>query len=99
MSKKNVKIKIAAPITKETLAAVKELQRYGEVRNLAKIDSRFCIVDGKEILLMVTDDKEIHPTYDVGVWVNTPFFAQALETLFNTTWKDMEAATKVVPKV
>ncbi|MBI2110593.1 TrmB family transcriptional regulator [Candidatus Woesearchaeota archaeon] len=98
MSKKNIKIRVAAPVTKETISAIKELQKYAEVRNFSKVDSRFCIVDGKEILFMITDDKEIHPTYDIGVWVNTPFFAQALEHLFNNHWKDLETANKVVVK-
>ena len=77
---------------------MKDLQKFAEVRNLSKMDSRFCIVDGKEILVLVTDDKEIHPTYDIGIWVNTPFFAQALESMFNTTWKDLETANKVMSK-
>ncbi len=28
---------------------------------------------------MVLDDEEVHPTYDIGIWINTPFFAKALE--------------------
>ena len=35
---------------------------------------------------MIMDDSEVHPTYDVGIWVNTPYFSQALEGLFNLTW-------------
>jgi len=99
VAKKNVKIRIAAPINKDTMNAIKDLQKYAEVRNFSKVDSRFCIIDSKELLMMVTDDKEIHPTYDIGVWVNTPYFAQALENLFNITWKDLEAANKVTAKV
>ena len=53
--------------------------------------ARFCIVDGKELIFMIMDDKEVHPTYDVGIWVNTPFFASALEVMFNTAWKTMKA--------
>ena len=30
------------------------------------------IVDGKEIIFMILDDDEVHPTYDVGIWVNSP---------------------------
>lgn len=98
-SKKNIKIRIAAPVNKETMEAVKELQKYAEVRNLSKVDSRFCIIDGKEVLFLVTDDKEIHPSYDVGVWVNTPFFAKALEHIFGMAWKDLEPAGKIITKV
>ena len=50
------------------------------------------IVDGKELIFMAMDDKEVHPTYDIGIWVNTPFFAGALENLFNIAWKNMKPA-------
>jgi len=39
---------------------------------------------------MLLDDVEVHPTYDLGVWINTPFFAQALSQLFDIAWKDMK---------
>jgi len=42
------------------------------------------------------DDKEIHPTYDVGIWVNTPLFATALEQLFELAWKEMKPALKII---
>jgi hypothetical protein len=45
---------------------------------------------------MVTDDKEVHPTYDVGIWVTTPFFANAMEELFETAWDNMKPAKSVV---
>jgi hypothetical protein len=41
---------------------------------------------------MILDDKEVHPTYDVGIWVNTPFFANAVENLFDHAWKNMKPA-------
>ena len=32
----------------------------------------------------------LHPTYDIGIWVNTPFFAAALEELFELAWKSLK---------
>ena len=49
-------------------------------------------------MFMLMDDKEVHPTYDIGIWVNTPFFAGALENLFNQTWKELEPAEKITNK-
>ena len=72
LKKRGVKVRIAAPITKEALQALKELQGVAEVKHTDN-KARFCIVDGKEIVFMVMDDNEVHPTYDVGIWVNTPF--------------------------
>ena len=90
LKKKGVTIKIAAPITKESKNSVKELAGIANIRNNTDINARFLIVDGKEVVFMVLDDKEVHPTYDVGIWVNTPFFAKALDSMFNLAWKDMK---------
>ena len=89
IKKRGVKIRIAAPITKDAMPAVKEISGLAEVRHTDD-KARFCIVDGKELVFMVLDDKEVHPTYDVGVWVNTPFFAKAMNTLFDAAWKNMK---------
>lgn len=91
LKKRGVKIRIAAPITKECQDAVKEVQGLAEVRN-ADSKGRFVIVDGKEMVFMMMDDKEVHPTYDVGIWINSPFFASAVENMFDTNWKSMKAA-------
>ncbi|MEK6808659.1 MAG: helix-turn-helix domain-containing protein [Nanoarchaeota archaeon] len=89
LKKRGVKIRIAAPITKECMQAVKDVSQLAEVRSTDS-KARFCIVDGKEIVFMVLDDNEVHPTYDVGIWVNTPFFASALDNLFDSAWKNMK---------
>jgi sugar-specific transcriptional regulator TrmB len=89
IKKRGVKIRIAAPLTKEALVAAKDLKGIAEVRHTDS-KARFCVVDGKELVFMVLDDADVHPTYDVGVWVNTPFFAKALEGLFDVAWKGMK---------
>lgn len=91
LKKKGVKIRIAAPLTKENQNALKEVASLAEVKN-SNSKARFVIVDGKELVFMVLDDNEVHPTYDVGIWVNTPFFASAMDELFNVAWKDMKSA-------
>ncbi len=89
VKKKGVKIRIAAPITKENRHAVTDINGVAEVRH-SDMNARFCVVDNKDVMFMVLDDKEVHPTYDVGIWVNTPFFASALENMFDTNWKSMK---------
>jgi len=95
IKKRGVKVRIAAPITKECKQAVKDISDVAEVRH-TDTKARFCIVDAKELVFMVLDDKEVHPTYDIGIWINTPFFASALEELFELAWKSMKPATQVV---
>ena len=99
LSKKGVKIRMAAPVTKETASAIKDILKHSDVRHISKIDARFVIIDSKELMFMLMDDKQVHPSYDIGVWVNTPYFAGALESLFSTAWKDLDPADKIVNKV
>ena len=89
VAKRGVKVRIAAPMTKETTLAAKELEGIAEVRD-TKVKARFCVVDGKEVIFMVMDDADVHPTYDVGIWINTPFFAKALEDMFELAWREMK---------
>jgi len=88
--KRNVKIRIAAPIISTNLKVAKDFSKVGEVRNLEKMKARFIIVDSEQILFMLLDDEKVHPNYDIGVWINTEFFAQTLEQLFELAWKEMK---------
>lgn len=88
---RNVKIRIAAPVTKEAEKAIKEIKNFAEIRNIEDINARFCIIDGKQITFMLLDDSDVHPTYDSGVWVNTPFFSSALKQMFETEWGKMKS--------
>ncbi|MBW2991899.1 hypothetical protein KY345_01640 [Candidatus Woesearchaeota archaeon] len=96
-SKKGVKVRIAAPITKESQQAAKELSKIAELRHIdpKEIQARFVIVDGKDLTFMLLNDKEVHPTYDVGVWVNTQFFANALKNLFDSKWSKLKSLEAV----
>lgn len=84
---KGVKIKIIAPQTDKTKEAVDKLSGIAEVKSCKDIDARFAIIDGKHVLFMLLDDKEVHPTYDLGMWVQSPYYAAAMQEMFDTTWK------------
>jgi len=96
--KRGVKIRFATEHndnSEEMKLALKDIQGIGEVRQVKGIKARFVIVDGQELMFMIMHDEEVHPSYDVGIWVNTPFFASALEELFNIAWSDLEVVVKV----
>ena len=44
-----------------------------------------------QLMFMLLDDEKFHPNYDIGVWINTEFFAQALEQLFEIAWKTFKS--------
>jgi len=95
LKKRGVKIRIAAPIIKESLNVAKSLSKIAEVKTSKKINGRFCIVDGKDIMFMVMHDEKVHPSYDIGIWANTPFFATSVNQMFDLAWKDMAPVSSV----
>ncbi len=90
LAKRGVEIRIATQLTDECVKIAKDLDGIAQVRHSHDLNGRFILVDGEQLLFMVMDDALVHPTYDVGIWVNTPFFTQALEGLFELAWNEME---------
>ena len=88
-AERGVKIQIAAPFSAKNKEAVQQLSEFADVRD-AQLNARFCIVDDEEIMFMLLDDSTVHPTYDVGIWINAPFFAQALSQLFELAWRELK---------
>ncbi len=92
---RGVKIRIAAPLkTEDAKIAAKEIKDFAEVKEIDAISARFVIVDNKEIIFMVMNDTEVHPTYDIGIWINTPYFAAALGQMFELAWIHLKKITK-----
>jgi len=86
---KNVDVRIATQITDDMRETVEKIRKYADVRQ-TDIRGRFLIVDGAEVTFMLLDDKIVHPSYDLGVWVNTKFFASAFEDIFSEKWEKMQ---------
>lgn len=78
----NIKIAVHSEQMKEVSPALREI---ADVKTNDDVDARLCVVDGKDVMFMLMNDKEIHPNYDVGVWVNSPLFGKALRTMFNNS--------------
>ena len=86
LSRKGVKVRIAAPSEGANHEQMKDVKKFAKLKGVDNLDARFCIVDGKEVMFMVMDDKDVHPTYDLGIWVDAPYFAGALDNLFGLVW-------------
>ena len=86
---RNVKIRIATNLTPETKKQIADLAKVAEIKH-TNVKGRFCIIDSKEIVFMVTDDENANPDYDTGVWVSAPLFASSVESFFNTSWQSMK---------
>ena len=87
LSERGVHVKFLVPQTKDFERISNELKGIAEIRVVQNIQARFILVDDKHLVFMITNDKDIHPAYDVGVWINTPYFAAALKEMFEQIWK------------
>lgn len=84
--KRGVIVKVAAPITNENYKIARELSKFAEVRSLSKPHGRFAVIDDKQLMFMLLDDKTVHPNYDVAVWLSSDFFAKSLTQMFDVAW-------------
>ena len=89
--KRGVRIRIAAPIDKNNLNVARDLKKVAEVKSMENMKARFVVIDGNQLMFMLLDDEKFHPNYDIGVWINTEFFASALEQMFELAWKEMKS--------
>jgi len=89
--KRGVRIRIAAPIDKNNIKVARDFKKVGDVKNIERIKARFVIIDSNQLMFMLLDDEKFHQNYDVGIWINTEFFAQALEQMFELAWREMKS--------
>ncbi len=91
LAEKGVKIRLVAPLVNGNNGKdMNEIKDIVEIRHSDKLKGRFIIVDNKEMVFMISDDKTVHESYDTAVWVNTPFFTQSFNELFESTWKTLK---------
>jgi len=88
-SKSGVEVKITVPpnVSKETLASYAGI---AQIKKHKDASTRFCVIDGKELLMFVTDDKKVHKSYDSAVWVDAPYFVEYFNSLFEAEWKNAQ---------
>jgi HTH-type transcriptional regulator, sugar sensing transcriptional regulator len=85
-AKSGVQVRFGVP-TNAQKDVLQSLDKIGQVKQFKQISSRFCVVDNKEILLFLTDDKTVHKSYDSAVWVEAPHFVNYFSSLFENEWK------------
>lgn len=87
---RGVEIQIAAPITAKNKETAEKLSAFATVKNITGVSARFMIVDNKQVFFTLAHDADVHPSYDIGIWVNTSFFAATLAQLFELAWKEIK---------
>jgi sugar-specific transcriptional regulator TrmB len=75
-AKKGVDINIFTPNkSKENY-----FEDFANVTESKDLNARFILIDNKEVLFMLTDEKA-HEKVDTGIWVKSPFFVNAMSNL------------------
>ncbi len=86
LSNQGVEVRIAAPLkTDAAKEAAKELAEFAKVKD-SNINARFVLVDDKELVFMLHNDKETHESVDTAIWVKSPFFTSSMKSLFDSHW-------------
>ncbi|MDO8556448.1 MAG: helix-turn-helix domain-containing protein [Nanoarchaeota archaeon] len=91
---KGVKIKIAAPLSRDSQRVLQFMQDVATIKPIEHMNARFVIVDGKEMMFMMADDKQLHEDYDTGVWIKSNYFVDAMNTMFHATWDTLKDGKK-----
>jgi len=50
------------------------------------IDAKFFIADNEQVLFLIS--KAVAPDEEIAIWLNTPFFTNALSFMFNEAMKE-----------
>ena len=66
---------------------VENFSQFAKIKTSKNSTTRFCMVDGKDLLLFLTDDQNVHKSYDFAVWVEAPYFVDYFGKLFEMEWK------------
>ncbi len=69
---------------------VKDVPEHVQVHETDKVDARFLIADGKEMVFMLLPDDEVHPNYDVAIWVDAPYFVTAITQVFELAFPGLK---------
>ena len=80
LRKSNIKIKVALSGDEEMIKKMSEILKVKISR--IDIDTKFFIVDRKEILFYLLKENKDSNDEDIAIWLNSEFFASAFTSLF-----------------
>lgn len=81
LNRKGVRVRICAPYDKNIVKKLNGVQ-FSDYHT----ETRFVSVDNNEIIFMITPDSVV-PDYEVGIWIKSPFFVNAVNILFDEAVK------------
>jgi len=99
LKNRGVVIKIITPIKEENARYVRDLLDVAEIYDAGDLRGRVITIDSEEVLMMLFDDREVHSSNDLAVWIYAPFLARAIESLIDKTIPHLEPAKEKLLKL
>lgn len=92
-SDSGVDIKIATVSNDKNQDAIKALLGIADVRHMedkdSQVNGKFCVVDGKEMIMGLTDTKATHDSQHVSIWSKSEHVASSvLDPVFRMIWNN-----------
>lgn len=78
--KRGVSVEIITTEEKDNKEFMSSVAKMANVSN-KDIGARFAISDNNQILFMLLPHEQVHPKYDVGVWVQSEMFVNAISNM------------------
>jgi len=87
---RGVNVRVALNLsTSKAKGYAKELAKVVDVRQ-NKHSARFTLADNKQLLFMVLNHEDVNPGFDMGIWVQAPYFADYFSKMFDSEWQRMK---------
>ncbi|MGK0208869.1 MAG: sugar-specific transcriptional regulator TrmB [Patescibacteria group bacterium] len=83
---KKRKVELKVMINESDKEVEKLRKKFGVDIKAKPISARFMIVDKREIIFTMKP-VNVHEDFDYGVWVNSPFFTNSINYMFEAAWK------------
>ena len=88
---RGVKVRIIASVTpanKDAAESISKIASFKELKSKTAPRGRLAIADGSDVLMALTDDREVHSTQDVAFWASSDHFASSFaKRTFDIVWK------------
>ncbi|MBI2124586.1 hypothetical protein HYT92_02230 [Candidatus Pacearchaeota archaeon] len=80
-SKKGVKARLYSPYNQNAFKKLQNVQHVEYIPN-----TTFMTIDGREMMFMVSN-VNVAPDYEVAIWIDSPFFVNAVNVIFEQSLK------------
>ena len=91
---RGVKTVIITPVTEANARYVRDMLDVAEIYDAGDLKGRVIVLDREEFMMMLFDDREVHATNDIAIWVYSPFVSGAIASLVEKVIPQLVPAKK-----